>query len=84
MTKEGRKVVQPTRSQFYKTLVDDIINKRYKDQPDNLFQALNRNHSKIKYAIEVDPDSFLDRKMIQEHGIFTTEFNRKDRKLPVR
>ena len=54
MTKTERKVVEPTKSKFYKRFVDDIINKRYKDQPDNPFQTLNSNHPKIKYIIEVN------------------------------
>ena len=83
MTKTERKVIEPTKPQVYKRFVDDIINKRHKDQPDNLFQELNSNHPKIKYTIEVDPDEFLDTKMIQESGILITEVNRKDRKLPV-
>ena len=37
MTKTKRKVVGPTKPQFYKRFVDDITNKRYKDQSDNLF-----------------------------------------------
>ena len=77
MTKTEKKAVEQTKRQFYKRFVDDIINKRYKDQPDNLFQALNSNHPKIKYIIEVDPDKFLDTKIIQENGIATTEVNRK-------
>ena len=55
----------------------------YKDQPENLFQALNSNHPKIKCTTEVDPGKFLDTKIIQKNGIVTTEVNRKDRKLPV-
>ena len=69
MTKTERKVMR---------FVDDIINKRHKDQPDDLFQELNSNHPKIKYTTEVDPDRFLDTKIIQENGIVTTEVNRKD------
>ena len=49
MTKTERKVVEPIKPQFHKRFVDNIINKRYKDQPDNLFQALSSNHPKIKY-----------------------------------
>ena len=41
MTKTERNVVEATKPQFYKRFVDDIINKRYKDQPDNLLHALN-------------------------------------------
>ena len=83
MTKTERKVVEPTKPQFYKRFVDDIIDKQYKDQPDNLFQALDSNHPKIKYTIEVDPDKFLETKIIKENGIVTTKVNRKDRKLLV-
>ena len=81
--KTERKLAEPTKPQFYKTFVDDIMYKRYKDQPDNLFQALNSYHTKIKYTIEVDPDKFLDTKIIQENGFVMTDVNRKDRKLPV-
>ena len=77
MTKTEKKVVEQTKRQFYKRFVDDIINKRYKDQPDNLFQTLNSNHPKIKCIIEVDPHKFLDTKIIQENGIATTEVNKK-------
>ena len=81
--KTERKLAEPTKPQFYKTFVDDIMYKRYKDQPDNLFQALNSYHTKIKYTIEVDPDKFLDTKIIQENGFVMANVNRKDRKLPV-
>ena len=82
MTKTERKVVDPTKPQFYKRFVNDI-NKRYKDQPVNLFQVLNSNHANIKYTTEVNPDKFLDTKIIQNSGIVTPEVNRKYRKLPV-
>ena len=78
-----RKVVKQTKPQFYKRFADDIINKRYEDQPDNLFQALYSDHPKIKYTIEVNPDKFLDTKIIQKNGVVTTEVNWKDGKLPV-
>ena len=80
MTKTERNVAEPTKPQFFKKFVDDIINKRYKDQPDNFFHELNSNHSKIKYTIEVDPDKFRDIKIIQENGILTTHVNWKDPK----
>ena len=64
MTKIERKVVEPTKTQFYENLIDDVINKRCKEQPDNLFQALNSNHPKIKYTIKTNPDNFPDTKII--------------------
>ena len=76
-------MVKQTKPQFYKRFADDIINKRYEDQSDNLFQELYSNHSKIKYTIEVNPDKFLDTKIIQKNGVVTTEVNWKDGKLPV-
>ena len=45
ITKTEWKVVEPTKPQFSKRIIDDIINKQCKDQPDNLSQALNSNHS---------------------------------------
>ena len=83
MSKTERKVFEPTKLQFYKRCVDDAINKRYKDQSDNLFQVLSSNDPKIKYTIEVDPDKFLDTKIIQKNGIVTAEVNQKDSKIPV-
>ena len=66
INKIEKNVAKPTKLQFYKRFLDDIINKRYKNQPDNLFQALISNHPKVKYTIEVDPDIFLDTKIIQK------------------
>ena len=83
MTKTERKVVEPAKPEFCKRPVDDIINKQYKQQPDNPFQALNSNHPKIKYTIEVNLDKFLDTKINQKNGIVTIKVNRKDRKLSV-
>ena len=53
-------MVELAKPQFFKKFLDDVINKRYKDQLDNHFQALNSNHPKIKYTTEVNPDKFLD------------------------
>ena len=76
INKIEKNVAKPTKLQFYKRFLDDIINKRYKNQPDNLFQAPISNHPKMKYTI--DPDIFLDTKIIQKNSIVTTEVNQKD------
>ena len=52
MTKTERKVVEPTKPQFYKGVLGNIINKRYKDQLDNLFEGLNSNHPKINTLLK--------------------------------
>ena len=78
-----KKIAEPTKPQFYKRFVDDIINKCYKDQPDNIFQALSNSHPKIKYTIDANLVKFLDTKIIQKSGNVTNEIDRKYRKLPV-
>ena len=83
INKTERKVDEPTKPQFYKRFVDDMINKWCKDQPGNLCQEFTGNHRKIKYTFEVDPDKFFDTKIILENGIVMTEVSWKDRKLPV-
>ena len=57
---------RPTKPQFYNRFADDIINKRCKDRPDIFFQVLNSNHPMIKCTIVVNPDNFLDAKIIQK------------------
>ena len=51
MTETEREVVNPSKSKFYKRFVDDIINRRNINQPDDLFQKLNSNHSNMKYTV---------------------------------
>ena len=60
------KVIEPTKPQFYNRFVDDIINERCKDRPDIFFQVLNSNHPMIKCTIVVNPDNFVDAKIIQK------------------
>ena len=48
VTKTEREVVNPSKPKFYKRLVGDIINRRNKNQPDDLFQKLSSNHSNIQ------------------------------------
>ena len=53
MTKTEREVVNPSETKFYKRFVDDIINRRNKNQPNDLFQELSSNHPNMKYTVEV-------------------------------
>ena len=65
MTKTEREVVNPSKPKFYKRFVDEIINKRNKSQPDDLFQKFsNSHHPNIKYTVEVKPEIFLDTKSL--------------------
>lgn len=47
---------------FYKRFMDDIINRRRKNQPDKLLQNLSNNHANVNYTVEVYPEKFLDMK----------------------
>ena len=83
MTKTERDVVNPSKPKFYKRFVDDIINRRNKNEPDDLFQKFNNNHPNMKYKVEVKPEIFLDTKTVYSNDVITTEVKRNDRKLPV-
>ena len=83
MTKTEHEVAVPSKLKFYKRFVDDIINRRSKNQPDDLFQKLNSNHPNMKYTVEVKPEIFLDRKMVYSTDVFTTEVKRNEKMLPV-
>ena len=83
MTKTEREFVKPSKPKFYKHLVDDIINRRNKNQPDHLFQKRNSNNSNIKYAVELKPEIFLDTKIVYSNGVIATEVKRNERKLPA-
>ena len=72
MTKTELEVVNPSKPKFYKRFVD-IINRRNKNQPDDLFQKLNSNHPNVKYTVEVKPEVFLDTKIVYSNDVITTE-----------
>ena len=76
-------VVSPSKPKFYKCFVDNIINRRNKNQPDDLCQKLNSNHPNMKYAVAVKPEKFLDTKIVYNNDVITTEVTRNERKLPV-
>ena len=42
----------------------DIIDRRYKISPDDLFQICNTNYLNMKFTFEVKPDEFIDQKFI--------------------
>ena len=73
MTRTENNVAKPEKPLFYRRFVDDIINRRKKNEHDIIFENLNKYHPKINLTIEVNPCKFLDR----------TEVFRKTSKLPV-
>ena len=82
MTKTERQVVKPPQPKFYKQFFDNIINRRNKNQLDDLLQKLNSNHPDMKYTVEVKPENFLDTKTVHSNDVIPTEFKRNEGKLP--
>ena len=82
MIKTEREVVNPSKTKFYKRFVDDIINRRNKNQPNDLFQELSSNHPNMKYTVEVK-EIFFDIKIVYSNDVITTEVKGNDRKLTV-
>ena len=68
---------------FYRRFVDDIINRRKKNVPDELFLKLNNYHRNIKLTIKVSPVKFLDTQFVNLNGEIETKVYRKLNKLPV-
>ena len=74
MVRTENAVVKPLNSPFYKRFVDDIYRRRNKSQQDVLFEALNNFHPNIKLTIEVNPEKFLDTKiLLNNEGVVTTQ-----------
>ena len=83
MTRTKNNVVRPEKPLFYRRFVDDITNRRKKNEHHIIFENLNKYHPKINLTIEVNPCKFLDTKIINKKGNITTEVFCKMSKLPV-
>ena len=60
MAKMEEDAVGKYQPKFYKSYVDDIINRRKKNQADLLLNDLNNYHQNIKLTLELNPKMFLD------------------------
>ena len=83
MTKIEREFVNPFKHKFYKRFVDDINDRRNKNEPEDLFQNLNNNHRNMKYTVQVNPETFIDTKIVYSNDVIATEVKHNDRKLSV-
>ena len=84
MVKIEIEVVRPLKPLFYSRYVDDIYNRRKKDEFDKDFHALNNYHENIKLTIEINPSKFLDTQLINIEGKYTiTKVYRKESKIPI-
>ena len=81
MVRDENEVVNPMNPPFYKQFVDDKYSRRNKSQQDVLCEALNNFHPNIKLTIEVNPEKFLDTKIIlNNEGVVTTQVYRRENK----
>ena len=64
MTTTESQVVNSSTPKLHKRLVDNIINRRNKDQPNELFEKLKNDHPEINYTIEVQQEHLLDARII--------------------
>ena len=83
MAKTEREFISLSKPNFNKRFVDNLIDRRTKNQPDDLLQKLNSNHPNMKYTVEVKPEIFFDTKIVYSNDVITTEVKRNERKLPI-
>ena len=76
-------VAVPLKPIFYRGFVDNVINRRKKNVPHELFFKLNNYHRNIKLTIEISPAKFLDTQLVNLNGKIETKVYRKLNKLPV-
>ena len=81
MAKMKDDIVEKYQPTFYKRYVDDIINRRKKDQVDLLFNDLNNYHLNINLTLELNPKRLLDTNLEFENGILITSVHCKETKF---
>ena len=83
MFKMENNIVIPHQAIFYKSCVENIINRRKKHEEDLLFKKVNNYQPKIKLIIEINPTKSLDTEIIILNNEVVTSAHRKESKLPV-
>ena len=82
MNKMEKDVVIPLKPKFYCRYVDDPYNRRNKNQPDELFQKMNKYHPNINLTVEVNPSKFLDTKIYRDNNEIKCCAYHREMKLP--
>ena len=77
-----KEVVYPMNPILYERYVDDVFNRKLKDEDDILLPKLNSYHNNIKFTVETNLNKFLDTKLQIADGNYITSVNR-NRKLPM-
>ena len=70
--------VIPLKPIFYRRFVDDVINRRKKNVPDELFFKLNNYHRNIKLITEISPTKFLDTQLVNLNRKIETKVYRTE------
>ena len=83
MCKLERDVVIPRNPRLYRRYVDDTYNRRKKEIPDELLEALNRYNCNVNYTVEEKPKHFLETNVKHENGEVCTSVHVKDNKFPI-
>ena len=82
MAKLEADVVRPFNPPFYDRYVDDCFSRKKKDEPEALFERLNRYHPNIVFTVKENPGHLLDTAFS-----YTNKFNcsvfKKPGKLPT-
>ena len=71
------------KTSFLQALCDDTYVRRKKNETNELYNALNSYHQKIKLTLELDPTKFLDTEIIRSNSKITTQVYNKMKKLPA-
>ena len=82
MTKLEKEVVYPESPILYRRFVDDVFNRKKKNEEDTLLPKLNSYHHKTKFTVEVKLEKFLDTKMKLINGKYETKVYH-NRKMPM-
>ena len=85
MTKCIREIIIPMNPPFFRLYVDDGYCRRKKGDRDEVLDALNGFHPRLKFTDEVEPDHFLDSEICRNDESRTVSLKvfHKENKFPV-
>ena len=82
LSPSNRSSIVLLKPKFYCRYVDDTYNRRKKNQPDELFERMNKYHPNINFTAEVNPSKFLDTKIYRDNNEIKCIGYHKETKLP--
>ena len=82
MNKMEKDVAIPFKPKFYCPYTDRTYSRRNRNQPDELYERMNKYHPNINLTIEVNPSKFLDTNISRENNETKYSTYHKEMKLP--